>query len=152
MNSVEDKLKELKLELPVVGEAVGNYVPYVQVGNLLYLSGVICMKDGAMVYEGKVGSIYNLEEGYEAARFCGLNTLGVIKKALGNLDKVKRIVFMTGYVNAVDGFSQIPEVVNGASDLFVAVLGERGKHARAAVAVAGLPKNTTVELQCVLEV
>jgi enamine deaminase RidA (YjgF/YER057c/UK114 family) len=148
----EAKLAELGLKLPAVPAAGGNYVPTVRVGNLLYCAGTISSLDGKMTHEGQVGKEQTVQTGYESAKICALNTLTNIKAAVGSLDQVARFVYVGGYVNAISGFPDSPAVINGASDLFVAVFGEAGKHARAAVAVAGLPKNSTVEVQVIVEV
>ncbi len=150
--SVESKLVQLGLELPPTPAAGGNYLPTVQTGQLLYCAGTICSWKGEMTHTGQVGKEQTVETGYESAKICALNTLANIKAALGSLDRVARFVFVGGYVNAVSGFADSPAVINGASDLFVAVFGDAGKHARAAVAVAGLPKNSTTEVQVVVEV
>lgn len=105
-----------------------------------------------MTHVGQVGADQTVESGYESARVCALNALANIKAAVGSLRKIRRIVFVGGYVNAVSGFADSPAVINGASDLFVGALGEAGRHARAAVAVAGLPKNSTVEIQVIAEI
>lgn len=147
----EAKLKELGLVLPAIPPAAGNYVPTVRTGNLLYCSGTISSLNGQMTHAGQVGCEQTVQTGYESAKVCALNTLANIKAAVGSLDQVARIVFVSGYVNAVSGFAESPAVINGASDLFVAVFGDAGKHARAAVAVAGLPKNSTTEVQVVVE-
>lgn len=149
---IERKLKELGFSLPNQAPAAGNYLPYVRTGNLIYLAGTICMIDGKMTHLGKVGKEHAIESGYNAAQICALNTLTNVKQAIGSLDLVKQIVFLGGYVNAIEGFADSPAVINGASDLFVKLYGESGKHARAAIAVAGLPKDSTVEIQCVIEV
>ncbi len=149
--SIEDTLQQLGLALPAAPAAAGNYVPFVRTGNLLYLAGTICALDGKVTHSGQVGAEQTVESGYEAAKICALNTLANIKAATGSLDAVARIVFVGGFVNGVSGFSESPAVINGASDLFVQVFGEAGKHARAAVAVAGLPRNCTVEIQVVAE-
>jgi len=148
----EQKLASLGLTLPSAPAPVASYVPTVRTGNLLYCAGTICMRDGQMTHTGQVGKAHTLASGAEAAQVCALNTLANIKAALGSLDQVARIVFVSGFVNAVDGFEDSPTVINGASDLFVAVFGDAGKHARAAVAVNGLPKGSTVEIQVVVEV
>jgi len=148
----EQKLSSLGLLLPSAPAPVASYVPTVRTGNLLYCAGTICMVDGQMTHTGQVGKAHTLASGAEAARVCALNALANIKAALGSLDAVARIVFVSGFVNAVDGFEDSPAVINGASDLFVAVFGDAGKHARAAVAVNGLPKGSTVEIQVVVEV
>jgi enamine deaminase RidA (YjgF/YER057c/UK114 family) len=147
----EARLAELGLELPTAPVAAGNYVPVVRTGNLLFCSGTICALNGAMTHTGQVGREQTVQTGYESARVCVLNTLANLKAAAGSLDRVARVVMVSGYVNAVSGFADSPAVINGASDLLVAVFGEAGKHARAAVAVAGLPKNSTTEVQVVVE-
>ena len=148
----EAKLAELGLKLPDTPAAAGSYVPTVRTGNLLYCAGTISALNGRITHAGQVGKDQTVQTGYESAKVCALNTLANIKAALGSLDRVARFVFVSGYVNAVSGFADSPAVINGASDLFVAVFGEAGKHARAAVAVAGLPKDSTVEVQVVVEV
>lgn len=149
---IEDKLKELKLTLPTPPPVAGNYLPYVRTGNLLYLAGSLCMLEGQMTHTGKVGKEQTIETAYLGAQVCALNTLMMIKMALGSLDLVKKIVFIGGFVNGIEGFAESPAVINGASDLLVKIFGELGKHARTAVSVAGLPKNSTVEIQCIVEV
>lgn len=147
----EAKLAELGLELPATAPAAGNYLPTVRTGNLLYCAGTICVWNGQMTHTGQVGSEQTVQTGYESARICALNTLANIRAAVGSLEHVARVVFVSGYVNAVSGFADSPAVINGASDLFVAVFGDAGKHARAAVAVAGLPRGSTTEVQVVVE-
>jgi enamine deaminase RidA (YjgF/YER057c/UK114 family) len=148
----EAKLAELGLSLPKPPAAAGSYLPTVQTGNLLYCAGTICMVDGKMTHTGQVGKEQTIESAQKAAEICALNALANIKAALGSLDRVSRIVFVSGFVNAVDGFADSPAVINGASDLFVKVFGDAGKHARAAVAVNGLPRGSTTEVQIVVEV
>lgn len=147
----EAKLTELGLKLPNPPAAAGSYVPTVRTGNLLYCAGTICMVDGQMTHTGQVGKEQTVETAKKSAEICALNTLANIKAAVGSLDKVARIVFVSGFVNAVDGFTDSPAVINGASDLFVKVFGDAGKHARAAVAVNGLPRGSTTEVQIVAE-
>lgn len=147
----ESKLSELGLTLPPPPAAAGSYVPTVRTGNLLYCAGTISALNGQMTHVGKVGKEQTVESGYKSAEVCALNTLANIKAAAGSLDRVSRIVFVGGYVNAVDGFADSPAVINGASDLFVKIFGDAGRHARAAVAVAGLPRGSTVEIQVVAE-
>lgn len=149
---IENKLKHLGFELPDMPMLAGNYVPYMQVDNLLFLSGAICMVKGKMTHTGKVGEERSLEYATEAAQVCVLNLLANAKNAIGNLDKIKRIINLTGYVNAIPGFSEPPLIINGASDLLIDLYGERGRHTRAAVAVTGLPKNSTVEISAIFEV
>lgn len=147
----EAKLAELGLTLPNPPAAAGSYVPTVRTGNLLFCAGTICMIDGKMTHTGQVGKEHTIESGAKAAEVCALNTMANIKAAVGSLDQVARIVMLNGFVNAVDGFADSPAVINGASDLFLKVFGEAGKHARAAVATNGLPKGTTTEIQVIVE-
>ena len=151
MSNIEQRLAELGLTLPEPPTPGGDYVPFHQVGNLLYCSGVIASFNGEMTHQGQVGAEQTIETGFKAAETCALNVLAVIKMAAGTLDAVKRIVYMGGYVNAVSGFDKSPQVINGASAVFANVFGEAGRHARAAVAVAGLPVNSTVEIQVIAE-
>ena len=144
---IEAKLAALGLALPPPPSPGGNYVPYRINGSTLVLAGVIAIRDGVVTHAGQVGREQTVEAGYAAAQVCALNSLAAIKGALGRLDRVKEFVYLGGYVNAVAGFGESPQVINGASDLFVQLYGEAGKHARAAIAVAGLPRNATVEIQ-----
>jgi enamine deaminase RidA (YjgF/YER057c/UK114 family) len=146
------RLTELGIELPSAPAPAGNYVPAYQSGNLLYLSGAICLVNGAMTHTGKVGESRDLAYAQEAARVCALNLLAVAKSSLGDLDRIQQVVHLGGFVNAVPGFADSPAVINGASDTMVEILGERGRHTRAAVAVTGLPKDSTVEITAVFEV
>ena len=148
----EAKLAELGLTLPNPPAAAGSYVPTVRTSNLLYCAGTVCLFNGQMTHTGQVGKEQTVESGKKSAEICALNTLANIKAALGSLDQVARIVFVSGFVNAVDGFADSPAVINGASDLFLKVFGDAGKHARAAVAVNGLPRGSTTEVQVVVEV
>jgi enamine deaminase RidA (YjgF/YER057c/UK114 family) len=147
----ETRLAELGLKLPTPPAAAGSYVPTVRTGNLLYCAGTICLLNGQMTHTGQVGKDQTVESGKVAAEVCALNTLANIQAAVGSLSRVKQVVMVNGFVNAVDGFVDSPAVINGASDLFVKVFGEAGRHARAAVAVSGLPRGTTVEIQVVVE-
>ena len=147
----ETKLAELGLTLPTPPAAAGSYVPTVRTGNLLYCAGTICAINGQMTHTGQVGREQTVQTGYKSAEICALNTLANVKAAVGSLENVARIVFVNGFVNAVDGFTESPAVINGASDLFVKLFGEAGKHARAAVAVNGLPRGSTTEVQVVVE-
>lgn len=148
----EANLRELGIELPKPPAAAGSYLPSVKTGNLLHLAGVICIRDGVMTHTGQVGRDQTVETGAAAARVCALNLLANIRAACGSLDNVKRFVALNGFVNAVSGFSDSPQVINGASDLIVQVFGDAGKHARAAVGVSGLPRNSTVEITAIVEV
>ena len=150
--SHDQRLSSLGITLPQPPPAAGSYVATVRTGALVYCAGTICMKDGAMTHTGAVGRGQTVETAQAAAQVCALNTLANLKAALGTLDRVKRVVLVNGFVNAVDGFADSPAVINGASDLFVRVFGDAGRHARAAVAVNGLPKDSTTEIQVVVEV
>ena len=147
----ELKLTQLGLTLPNPPAAAGSYVPTVRTGNLLFCAGTVSMVNGQMTHVGQVGKEQTIESAKKSAEVCALNTLANIKAAVGSLDQVARIVMVNGFVNAVDGFTDSPAVINGASDLFVQIFGEAGKHARAAVAVNGLPRGSTVEVQVVVE-
>ena len=149
--SAEKRLSELGIVLPQPPAPGGNYVSAKPAGNLLYLAGVISTgPDG--VITGTVGADRNIAEGYEAARACVLTQLAVLKQTLGSLDKVEQIISVSGYVNAVAGFPDPPKVINGASDLLLAVFGEAGRHARAAIGVTALPRNALVEVQMIVAV
>ena len=146
--SAEKKLKELGIELGPVTPPVANYVNAVRTGNLLYLAG----KGPAGNVSGIVGKDITAEQAYGHARTTGLNLMAVMRDELGSLDRVKRIVKVLGMVNAVPGFTDQPKVINGCSDLFVEVFGERGKHARSAVGMGSLPNNIPVEIEVIVEV
>ena len=153
MSMIEEKLNSLGLKLPTLPAAAGNYLPFRRSGNLLFLSGAISMDQNGALITGKVGSGHaTLEEGYEAARRCLLTLLAVIKSAVGDLDKVKQVVVLNGFVNTLPDFTDIPLVINGASDLLGELYGDAGKHSRAAVGVASLPKGVLVEVQLTVEV
>jgi enamine deaminase RidA (YjgF/YER057c/UK114 family) len=148
----EQRLKELGIELPVPPKPVATYVPAVQAGDLLFLSGVLPMRDGKVTVEGKLGKDLTVEQGYEAARTAVLNALAIVRSELGTLDRVKRVVKLVGHVASAEGFSQQPAVINGASDLLVKLFQEAGRHARAAVGVAELPLRAPVELELIVQV
>ena len=147
----ENRLAELGLTLPNPPAAAGSYVPTVRTGNLLYCAGTICLANGQMTHTGQVGREQTVETGRAAAEVCALNTLANMRASVGSLTRVKQIVMVNGFVNAVDGFADSPAVINGASDLFVKIFGDAGRHARAAVAVNGLPRGSTAEIQVVVE-
>jgi enamine deaminase RidA (YjgF/YER057c/UK114 family) len=153
---IEQRLVELGITLPPTwGAPPGmNFISFVQTGNLLFLSGHgPTGSDGRLAYRGRVGQELSVEEAYQAARLTGLNLLASMQKALGTLDRVNKLVKVLGMVNAVEGFGQQPQVINGASDLFVQVFGEAiGKHARSAVGMGSLPNNMPVEIEMVVEV
>lgn len=151
-NSAEEKLIELGIELPTAAQPVANYVNIVQTGNLLFLAGKgPSLPEGGYI-TGKLGRDLTIEEGYEAARLTGINQLAVLRDFLGSLNKVKRVVKVLGMVNATDDFTKHPEVINGFSDLMVELFGSKGKHARAAVGMASLPRNIAVEIEMIVEI
>jgi enamine deaminase RidA (YjgF/YER057c/UK114 family) len=145
--SVEARLNELGITLPEVGPPLGNYVHAVRTGNLLFLAG-----KGPKNSTGKVGADVSVEQGYQDAREVGLYLLRVMQDELGTLDKVKRVVKVLGMVNGAPDFGQQPQVINGCSDLFVEVLGDKGRHARSAVGMGSLPGRITVEIEVIVEV
>jgi enamine deaminase RidA (YjgF/YER057c/UK114 family) len=151
--SIEARLAGLHITLPNVSTPAANYVPYVITGNTVYISGQVPLENGEARYIGKVGDSLSAEDGYEAARLCTLNLLAHLKVACGgDLNRVKRIVRLGGFVNASPDFTQHPQVINGASDLMVEVFGEWGRHARAAVGVGSLPRGVAVEVDAVVEI
>lgn len=150
---VEKKLTELKIALPTPTAPVANYVGYVRTGNLLVVSGQLCLGgDGKLVAIGKLGATVSIEDGQKAARACAINVLAQLKAALGDLDKVVRVIRLGGFINSVPTFLDGPKVMNGASDLMVAVFGEKGRHARTTVGVAVLPLDAAVEVEGLFEV
>ncbi len=151
--SAEKRLKELKIDLGKVSAPVANYVNAVHSGNLLFLSGKGPRPgpDGKRP-NGKIGRDYTVEEGYQQARTVGMDLLAVMREELGSLDRVARVVKVLGMVNATPEFGDQPKVINGCSDLFVEVFGERGKHARSAVGMGSLPNGMPVEIECIVEV
>jgi enamine deaminase RidA (YjgF/YER057c/UK114 family) len=150
--TVEKKLSELGIVLTAPAAPVANYVPFVRTGNLLMVSGQICLDAGKLVAKGQLGAGVSVEDGQRAARACAVNLLAQVKSALGDLDKVLRVVRLGGFVNAAPGFVDGPKVMNGASDLMVAVFGEKGKHARTTVGVSALPLDAAIEVEGLFDV
>ena len=149
---VESRLKDLGIQLPTPPAPVASYVPYVVSGNLVFISGQVTVAADGPKYVGIVGKEISVEDGKAAARLCAVNLIAQVKAAAGgDLDRVKRCVKVTVFVNAVPGFTQHPEIANGASDLFVEVFGDAGKHARAAVGAGSLPRNVATEVEAVFE-
>lgn len=146
---IEEKLASLDISLPIPAEPVGSYLPVVVSGNLAFVAGQIPIEGNIVKFKGKVESI---KLGQEAARLCTLNALAQLKSSLGSLDKVKRVIKVTGFVNCEPSFIDHAKVINGASDLLVNIFGEKGKHARAAVGVIGLPLDSTVEMEFIVEI
>jgi len=150
---VEKKLNELGIVLKEPAAPVANYIPFVRTGNLLVVSGQLCFgSDGKLVAKGQLGGSVSIEDGQKAARACAVNLLAQVKAALGDLDKVVRVVRLGGFVNSAPGFLDGPKVMNGASDLMVAAFGEKGKHARTTVGVSALPGDAAMEVEGLFEV
>ena len=152
MSAAEQRLKELGHELPPPPAAMANYVTAVRSGNLIFLSGHGPLQGGRAVYVGKVGRDLDTDTARKAAELTALNLLATLKAELGDLDRVRRIVKVLGFVNCTPEFGQQPQVINGASDLLVAVFGEKGRHARSAVGTDSLPVGIPVEIEMVVEV
>lgn len=150
--TIEARLKELGLALPSTPPAAGNYIGSRQSDNILFVGGNTGRVNGVRKFNGKVGAEVTLEQAYEMARFCALNHIAGIKAVLGDLDRVDHMIMLTGYVSVAPGFTQLPAVVNGASDLLVKLWGERGEHTRCAIGVASLGGDAPVETTLVLRV
>ena len=148
----EDNLKSLGITLPKQSSPIANYVNYVRTGNLIYFSGTGPSVEDQGYIKGKLGKDLTIEQGQEAARITGINLIAKLKSAIGDLNKVKRIVKVLGMVNSTENFTDQPKVMNGFSDIMVAVFGEKGKHARSAVGMAALPMNMAVEIEMIVEV
>lgn len=147
---IEARLAQLGLTLPPAPSAVANYVPTLMAGELLFVSGQIAKTADGTVITGQIGRDVTVEQGQAAAKLCALNILAQAKAALGNLDRIIQVIRLTGFVNSGAGFSDHPKVINGASDLMVEVLGDKGRHTRAAVGASGLPSNTAVEIDAII--
>jgi enamine deaminase RidA (YjgF/YER057c/UK114 family) len=151
--TVEQNLAAQGIVLPAARAPMANYVPFVRSGNLLFVSGQVCADgDGKLIAKGKLGAGVSIEQGAAAARGCGINLLAQVKAAIGDLDKVVRVVRLGGFVNSAPDFLDGPKVLNGASDLMVAAFGDKGRHARTTVGVAALPSDAAVEVEAVFEV
>ena len=147
---IEEKLESLGIKLPNPPTPAGSYVPAIKTGNLLFISGQIPMEEGKVIFTGKVTDD-NLETAQKSARMCAINLLAQMKRELGNLDRVSRIVRLSGFVNSDPEFYQHPKVINPASDLFFEIFGDKGKHSRIAVGVACLPLNSMTEIDAIIE-
>ena len=151
--TIEQKLTAQGITLPEPASPVANYVGFVRTGNLLVVSGQLCFDlEGKLVAKGKLGADVSIEQGAAAARACAVNLLAQLKAALGDLDKVVRVVRLGGFINCTPDFPDAPKVMNGASDLMVAAFGDKGRHARTTVGVASLPADAAVEVEGVFEV
>ena len=149
---IEEKIKELGLELPEVAKPLAAYIPAMQVGNLVMTSGQVPLVKGVINFAGKVGSDLTEEEGQKAAQICALNCLAAIKGVIGNLDKIVEVVKLTVFVASAETFTSQPKVANGASELIGKIFGESGKHVRSAVGVTSLPLNASVEIEMTVRV
>lgn len=148
---IDEKLKSLGITLPVPPKPAGSYIPVVISGNLAFVSGQIPMQDGKVVFTGKVPTEKTIEDAQSAARICAINILAQLKANLGSLDRITKIVRVSGFVNSASDFAEHPKIINAASDLFFEIFGEKGKHSRIAVGVSSLPLNSTVEIDMIAE-
>lgn len=148
---IEEKIEKLGIKLPLPPTPAGSYIPAVRTGNLLFISGQIPMLDGKVVYTGKV-SEENMETAQKSARICAINILAQIKRELGDLEKISKIVRISGFVNSIPEFTQQPKIINSVSDLFFDIFGEKGKHSRIAVGVASLPLDAMTEVDAIIEI
>ncbi len=152
MSVIEEKLKSLNIALPVPPKPAGSYIPVVITGSLAFVSGQIPMQDGKVVFTGKVPTEKSIEDAQKAAKLCAINILAQLKATLGSLEKVAKIVRISGFVNSAPDFAEQPKIINAASDLFFDIFGENGRHSRIAVGVSSLPLNSTVEIDAVVEI
>jgi enamine deaminase RidA (YjgF/YER057c/UK114 family) len=151
--TVDQKLQSLGISLPTPAAPVANYVPFVRTGNQLVVSGQLCFgSEGKLVATGQLGGGVSLEDGQKAARACAINLIAQVKAALGDLDKVVRVVRLGGFINSAPGYGDGPKVMNGASDLMVEVFGDKGRHARSTVGVSALPAGAAVEVEGLFEI
>ena len=148
---IEERLKELAIEIPTPPSPAGSYIPVVITGNLAFVSGQIPMKEGKVIFEGKVPKVQSMDSARDAAKICIINGLAQLKANLGTLDKITKFVRISGFVNSEPDFTEHPKVINAASDLLVNIFGDMAKHSRIAVGVASLPLNSTVEIDIVVE-
>lgn len=149
---IDEKLASLNITLPTPPKPAGSYIPVVKTGNMVFVSGQIPMKDGQVQFKGQVPTSISVEEAQSAARLCIINVLAQLKSELGTLDKISKIVRVSGFVNSSQEFYEHPKIINAASDLLFEIFGEKGKHTRIAVGVASLPLNSAVEIDLIAEV
>jgi enamine deaminase RidA (YjgF/YER057c/UK114 family) len=149
---IEQKIKELGFEVPEAPAPLAAYIPSLVEGNLVYTAGQLPVVKGELKYKGKLGKEFTVEDGQKAAELCALNCLGAVKKSIGDLDKITRIVKLTVFVSSAEGFTDQPKVANGASELLVKIFGENGKHVRSAVGVSELPLGAAVEIEMVAKI
>jgi len=150
--TIEARLKALDLALPEAKAAIGTYVPFVHINGQLLISGQLPMKDGALAVTGQLGRNVELDAGQAAAKLCALNILAQAKQALGDLDRIAQLMRLNGFVNAAPDFADHPKVINGASDLMVEILGDKGRHTRIAVGCSSLPLNAAVEIDAIFAI
>lgn len=151
--TIEKRLASLSITLPTPATPLANYVPFARTGNLLFISGQVCFgADGKLVAKGQLGGAVSIEDGQKAARACAINLLAQVKGAVGDLDKVNRVLRLGGFINSAPGFTDGPKVMNGASDLMVEVFGDKGRHARTTVGVSALPADAAIEVEGLFEV
>ena len=152
MHSFEENIKNLGLNIPELPKALANYVPYKIVGKTMYISGQAPVKNGELIYKGKVGSDISVEDGIEAARLCVINIIAAVKTGLeGDWSKLDNFVKLTGYVNCQDTFTDQPKIINGASDMLVEIFGDQGRHSRVAVGSNALPLGIAVEIDAIVQ-
>jgi enamine deaminase RidA (YjgF/YER057c/UK114 family) len=149
---IEEKIKQIGITIPEAAKPLAAYIPALQVSNLVMTSGQVPIAEGKIKFAGKIGKDLSEEQGIEAAKLCAINCLSAIKSVIGNLDKIKRIVKLTVFVNSAEGFTSQPKIANGASEFIVEVFGEAGKHVRSAVGVSELPLNSAVEIEMIVMV
>jgi enamine deaminase RidA (YjgF/YER057c/UK114 family) len=149
---IEARLKELQITVPEAPKPLASYVPAVQTGDFVFTSGQLPMLDGVLQFPGRLGDGVSVEEGRQAARISVINCLSAVKSVLGNLDSIEKIVKVTVFISCDSGFTEQPEVANGASDLLLEIFGEAGKHSRSAVGVSALPRNASVEIEMIVKV
>jgi len=149
---IEERLDELGITLPVPPKPAGSYIPVVKTGKLLFVSGQIPMKEGKVVFQGKVPANISIEDAQKAAKLCIINALAQLKTEIDTLDKISRIVKVSGFVNSSQDFVEQPKIINAASDLLFEIFGDKGKHSRIAVGVTSLPLNSTVEIDLIAEI
>ena len=152
MNNFNKKITDLNLILPEIPKPVAAYIPAIQAGNLVFTAGQLPMVNGELITKGLLGQDVEIEDAKNAARICTLNALAAIKGVIGDLDRIKQVVRVVGYVASIPTFTQQPAIVNGASELLLEIFGEKGKHARSAVGMAVLPLNASVEIELTVEV
>ncbi|MET3616348.1 enamine deaminase RidA (YjgF/YER057c/UK114 family) [Rhizobium aquaticum] len=152
MSSIDRRIRELGLSLPTPASPVANYLSAMRTGNLLYISGQGPIIDGRVIFKGRIGDELTEQEGYEAARLTAMNLLAVARSDLGSLDRIAKIVKLNGWVRSAPGYDRQPSVINGASDLFVEVFGEKGRHARTSVSAHELPMGIAVEIEMIAEI